>query len=1151
MALEIFKLSGTVDVQTGRAEANLKRVDATARKTQQDLNQAGAAGQRAGQRIGSSFDRAATSLGKAGSAASGLASKMSGLRGAGEGIFGSLSSLTKSGLLVNAITSAVSGLTGALKTGFSAGIEYNSMLEKADISFTTLLGSTAKAQEHLKALQVFGEQTPFEFPDLIKASQRMQAMGFAADQVIPSLRSIGDAVSAVGGGKEELDGVVLALGQMQTKGKVSAEEMNQLAERGIPAWDLLAQAIGRTKAETIKLSEQGLLSGARAVEGITAMMGERFGGQMDKMSQTLAGRQSNFEDILQRQLGSATTGNFEQLKAAYEKATIGLGTAGAQAFGAELNKMLTDIGKLAENDLQKVATGEIFKQGAQGVAAVGSVAGALGDAVKAADEGRYLDAAKGIGVAIGKGLEAGLKESKDPIDRAVFNFFSGIIKQAKGILGIESPSTVFAAIGADVAQGFNDGVEQSIDRTSEGMKKWAKAIKDAGGEAFLEAVEEMSKRLNIDPNKLLNVMAFESGLNPQADNPNSSGTGLIQIMAKTAKGLGTTVEKLKKMNAIDQLKFVEAFFEQFGKLADTLEAVYTAVLAGRSVSDPNAVLFRKGSKRTGEFFTANRKLDTDDSGTITAGEATEKVRAQGFLIKAAAKPGSAVAAAKPPTTAIAVTASPAVLPKGGDGAAAKPLTTSIAVTAAPAAKALADLPPAMKAIPIPAMTAATAISEVKPPLEKTGSQAGKFADAIMDVGKATEEAIDHFAQFKDALASGFDDLFDAALNGDKLDFKSFGKQLFKGLTGSLISGLTGGQANSPGGLLSGALFGFGGAGGGGGGGGGSIGGGGGAGGGFLTGGFAGGPSPAASILGGGRGGGLLGNVLRGSKIGGLLSKIPGIGKLFGGASKIPFVEGALTSAFGPATASAGSAAGGGASAGLLGGLFSNPVTAIIGGALIAAPFISKLFGGLFGDKTLKSLRGLVRGEYGIEVKSKTVLENLKALGESKFGKEANRKQIETIRLPESKELLAEYAERTGQKGNSKLKAPSALQDQFNPANRFVVGRAMGGPLTAFQAAIVGERRPELFIPNTAGRILPFVPGGGGVGAGQGSGDLPYLNQVMLGILENLERLRPVRAGAVLEMGMSERPGLATRDVRRSFSERSEDSTAIRNAVQTR
>ncbi|WP_287497169.1 hypothetical protein [Pandoraea sp. CB10b_02] len=41
-------------------------------------------------------------------------------------------------------------------------------------------------------------------------------------------------------------------------------------------------------------------------------------------------------------------------------------------------------------------------------------------------------------------------------------------------------------------------------------------------------------------------------------------------------------------------------------------------------------------------------------------------------------------------------------------------------------------------------------------------------------------------------------------------------------------------------------------------------------------------------------------------------------------------------------------------------------------------------------------------------------------------------------------------------------------------------RANGGPVTAGQPYIVGERQAELFVPNTSGTILPSLPSGGGV-----------------------------------------------------------------------
>lgn len=42
-------------------------------------------------------------------------------------------------------------------------------------------------------------------------------MGFEAEKIIPTMKAVGEAVSAAGGGDEQLSSVALALGQIQTK----------------------------------------------------------------------------------------------------------------------------------------------------------------------------------------------------------------------------------------------------------------------------------------------------------------------------------------------------------------------------------------------------------------------------------------------------------------------------------------------------------------------------------------------------------------------------------------------------------------------------------------------------------------------------------------------------------------------------------------------------------------------------------------------------------------------------------------------------------------------------------------------------------------------------------------------------------------------
>jgi hypothetical protein len=54
---------------------------------------------------------------------------------------------------------------------------------------------------------------------------------------------------------------------------------------------------------------------------------------------------------------------------------------------------------------------------------------------------------------------------------------------------------------------------------------------------------------------------------------------------------------------------------------------------------------------------------------------------------------------------------------------------------------------------------------------------------------------------------------------------------------------------------------------------------------------------------------------------------------------------------------------------------------------------------------------------------------------------------------------------------------------FGGATAFGGFREKGGPVSPGKAYVVGEKRPELFVPSTAGTIMPNVPNGGNSGGG--------------------------------------------------------------------
>jgi tape measure domain-containing protein len=198
------------------------------------------------------------------------------------------------------------------------GVDYNAMMEQSEIAWTTLLGSADKAAERIKLLQQLGAKTPFEFEGLDQSAKMLEMANLGGENLEKTLTSVGDAVSAVGGGQAELQGVATALFQMSAKGKVSAEEMSQMAERGIPVWQILSEKMGLTVQETMKMSESGKLLADEVIPLLVEGMGEKFGGAMDKQSKTFNGLKSTLIDGLKILAAEFSKPLFDKMKSGLE-----------------------------------------------------------------------------------------------------------------------------------------------------------------------------------------------------------------------------------------------------------------------------------------------------------------------------------------------------------------------------------------------------------------------------------------------------------------------------------------------------------------------------------------------------------------------------------------------------------------------------------------------------------------------------------------------------------------------------------------------------------------------------------------------------------------------------------------------------------------
>ncbi len=95
---------------------------------------------------------------------------------------------------------------------------------------------------------------------------------------------------------------------------------------------------------------------------------------------------------------------------------------------------------------------------------------------------------------------------------------------------------------------------------------------------FQEKLRAVCSYLSVDPEDMKKVMMKESGINPKARNRISNATGLIQFMPSTARSpqIGTTVWLLRWMSGVEQLTYVQKYYEPYKWRLNSAEDLYLA-----------------------------------------------------------------------------------------------------------------------------------------------------------------------------------------------------------------------------------------------------------------------------------------------------------------------------------------------------------------------------------------------------------------------------------------------------------------------------------------------------------------------------------------------------------------------------------------------
>ena len=405
----------------------------------------------------------------------------------------------------------------------------------AQIGFSTLLGQEA-GQAMMDDIDEFAAATPFKTSNVISNVQKMMAYGWDADRVISDMKTIGDAAAATGKGDEGLESIVYALSEIRSKGKLSTQELNQLASAGIKAKQYLAEGLGYGTDDAglqalAKDLEGGAIGANQAVELILQGMKE-FDGMMDKTAnETVEGLWGQIEDTFEinifRKWGQGLQDGAKKglgaIVSLLDTSEEGLERLGELLYnlGKEISNWAAD--KLANTveKIQEITASDTFKE-----ASLGGKVKILWDEIIAEPFSEWWDGTgkpwiESKAQSIGEGLG------------------SGITKGLLALLGIDVTGMVEegAGIGASFGKGFAEGFDGSaitdalvdaISNVWNNLPGWAKLL--IGGYGAGKIAGGISSFAG-------GIASFAGGVGKFIGSA-GAGTGLLGLGANTAINMG-------------------------------------------------------------------------------------------------------------------------------------------------------------------------------------------------------------------------------------------------------------------------------------------------------------------------------------------------------------------------------------------------------------------------------------------------------------------------------------------------------------------------------------------------------------------------------------------------------------------------------------
>ncbi len=255
----------------------------------------------------------------------------------------------------------------------TAGLAYNAEIEKYTTAFETFLGDAKEAEKVVNKIKEDAAKTPFDVTSLVQANQMLVSTEENAEDARDIILALGDAVTATGGGNDELSRMTANLQQIKNAGKATALDIKQFAYAGIDIYGLLADYTGKTTEEVKDMSvSYDILTEALKK---ASSQGGKYYNAMNKASNTLTGQVNQLKSEFKDMTGELTKSLMPTAKKVVEKA----------------RDLIDKFDKLSDSEKENIikiglmvaAAGPLLKIGSSAISITGNVVKGLGTFTKA------------------------------------------------------------------------------------------------------------------------------------------------------------------------------------------------------------------------------------------------------------------------------------------------------------------------------------------------------------------------------------------------------------------------------------------------------------------------------------------------------------------------------------------------------------------------------------------------------------------------------------------------------------------------------------------------------------------------------------------------------------------------------------------------